>query len=185
MRPSKVKPLSLKDALIIEVPRFVDDRGYFVELFRAGWGEALGLPSFVQTNLSVSRQGVLRGLHFQRPPAAQAKLVTVLEGHIQDVIVDLRPSSPTYGCWEAVELTEQVSQWLYVPEGFAHGFLVLSSRATVLYYCSAYYDPDLDGGIRWDDPQVGIQWALRSQSPLLSPKDARLPYLSAIPNPFV
>lgn len=185
MKLPQVRALSLKDALIVEVPRYADDRGYFAELFRASWGEGLGLPPFVQANLSVSRRGVLRGMHFQRPPAAQAKLVTVLEGQIRDVIVDLRRNSPTYGQWEAVELTDQSGMWLYVPVGFAHGFLVLSARAMVLYYCSAYYEPALDGGIRWDDPQIGIRWGLEGTAPILSPKDASLPYLSAIENPFV
>ncbi|MCX7606972.1 MAG: dTDP-4-dehydrorhamnose 3,5-epimerase [Bacteroidia bacterium] len=181
------EPLSLDGAILLHSPKYTDDRGFFLELFRAYLCEAIGFPPFVQDNLSFSRQGVLRGLHFQRPPHAQAKLVTVLSGHVQDVLVDLRPGSPTYKQWIAVDLKVQEREltWVYVPVGFAHGFLVLSEEAIVLYRCSAYYHPDADGGIRWDDPGIGVQWRLSSgQLPLLSSKDARLPYFDEASNPF-
>lgn len=183
----QVEPLPLKDAFLLHLPRYEDERGYFVELFRRVFAEREGLPDFVQDNLSYSRQGVLRGLHFQRPPHAQAKLVTVLTGAIQDVIVDLRPNSSTYKRWYAVELRAEGPRlsWIYVPVGFAHGFLVLSSEALVLYRCSAYYAPEADGGIRWADPQLAIPWPLsEGQTPIVSPKDAALPLLSQIDNPF-
>jgi len=178
-------PLSLQDAFLLRLKRWKDNRGFFTEVFRHSWAKDLGLPAFVQENVSYSRRYVLRGLHFQRSPAAQAKLVTVLGGHIQDVIVDLRPSSPTYKKWEAVELRSdsEAWEWLYVPEGFAHGFLVLSAEAYVWYRCSAYYAPELDGGIRWNDPELNIAWAVGAELPILSPKDASLPYLRDLPTP--
>lgn len=183
----QIEPLPLEGAFLLHLPRYQDARGYFVELFRKAFAQQEGLPEFVQDNLSYSRGGVLRGLHFQRPPHAQAKLVTVLSGTIQDVIADLRPYSPTYKQWHSVELRAEAEQlsWIYVPVGFAHGFLVLSEEALVLYRCSAYYAPEADGGIRWDDPELRIAWQLSSgYEPLLSPKDAALPFLSEITNPF-
>ncbi|MCS7163198.1 MAG: dTDP-4-dehydrorhamnose 3,5-epimerase [Bacteroidia bacterium] len=185
MKVPHVEALPLADALLLHLPRYTDERGYFVEVGRALLYERLGLPTFVQDNLSYSLRGVLRGLHFQRPPHAQAKLVSVIQGHIQDVLVDLRPSSPTYKRWHAIELSSdrEYFTWLYVPIGFAHGFLVLSEAAWVLYRCSAYYVPEADGGYRWDDPTFGISWKLEG-SPRLSPKDANLPYFSEAENPF-
>lgn len=181
------EPLPLEGAFLVHLPRYRDNRGYFVELFRESEREALGLPPFVQDNLSFSQRGVLRGLHFQRPPHAQAKLVTVLYGTIQDVLVDLRPTSPNYKGWVDVRLSSESDylSWVYVPVGFAHGFLVLSSEAVVVYRCSAYYAPQADGGIRWDDPELAIAWALPpGEKPILSPKDAALLFLSEIENPF-
>jgi len=181
-------PLPLEDAFLLRLKRWKDNRGFFTEAYRESWEKELGLPAFVQENVSFSRRNVLRGLHFQRPPAAQAKLVTVLYGHIQDVIVDLRPTSPTYKKWEAVALRSdsEAWEWLYVPAGFAHGFLVLSAEAYIWYRCSAYYVPELDGGIRWDDPEIGIAWVLGSEPPILSQKDLSLPYLSELqPPPFL
>lgn len=182
-----VEKLPLKDALLIQLPKFYDERGFFAEAFRAEIAERLGLPAFLQDNLSYSRQHVLRGLHFQRPPHAQAKLVCVLRGHIQDVIVDLRPSSPTYKRWYAVELradSENIT-WLYVPIGFAHGFLVLSSEALLWYRSSAYYNKEADGGLRWNDPDLGITWQLpEGKAPIVSAKDAALPFLREWVNPF-
>lgn len=180
--------LSLQGAFLLRLKRWKDTRGFFAEAFREVWGESLGLPPFVQDNVSFSREGILRGLHFQRPPAAQAKLVTVIQGCIQDVIVDLRPDSPTYKQWVSIQLSgdSEMWEWLYVPVGFAHGFLVLSSGAYVWYRCSAYYEPSLDAGVRWDDPDINISWELRTYPPILSPKDAQLPFLEDLqPPPFL
>ncbi|MCX8113326.1 MAG: dTDP-4-dehydrorhamnose 3,5-epimerase [Bacteroidia bacterium] len=181
----EVHPLPLQGALLIHLRKVRDGRGFFAELFRSSFQESLQLPTFVQDNLSYSVRGVLRGLHFQKPPLSQAKLVTVLLGQIRDVIVDLRPSSPTYKQWYAIEIAADASQltWLYVPVGFAHGFYVLSEEALVLYKCSAYYEPSLDAGIRWNDPQLSIDWGLKG-SPILSEKDAALPLLDEQHNPF-
>jgi len=181
------EPLPLAGAFLLRLPRYADERGYFAELFRAEIAPALGLPTWVQDNLSYSRQGVLRGLHFQRPPHAQAKLVTVLQGRIQDVVVDLRPSSPTYRQVYSLLLADEgpYCTWVYVPVGFAHGFYVLSEQALVLYRCSAYYAPQAEGGVRWDDPDLAIPWQIpEGRSPLLSPKDAAWPRLSEQPAPF-
>ncbi len=178
----------LEGAFLLRLKRWRDARGSFTEAFRESWAGDLSLPRFVQDNASFSREGVLRGLHFQKPPAVQAKLVTVIHGHIQDVIVDLRPSSPTYKKWYAVELRSdsEVWEWLYIPAGFAHGFLVLSAEAHVWYRCSAYYEPSLDAGIRWDDPDLNIAWALRTDPPIVSQKDAALPFLRDLkPPPFL
>jgi dTDP-4-dehydrorhamnose 3,5-epimerase len=187
MRAPQREPLKLRDAFALHLPKFIDDRGFFAEAFRYSWSEEESLPPFIQDNLSFSYKGVLRGLHFQRPPHVQAKLVTVLEGEIWDVIVDLRPHSPTYRQWQGVFLRSDAETltWLYVPGGFAHGFYVRSERALVFYRCSAYYEPEADGGIRWDDPAIGIRWEIPAgEQPRLSPKDAALPYLADIANPF-
>jgi dTDP-4-dehydrorhamnose 3,5-epimerase len=183
----KVQPLALPGALLIQLPRWQDDRGFFVETFRVRWAGEINLPAFVQDNLSFSQRGILRGLHFQRPPAAQAKLITVIQGTIQDVIVDLRPNSPTYKQWLSVTLSSEMEewQWLYVPEGFAHGFLVLSETAHVWYRCSAYYAPTSDAGVRWNDPELGIAWRLEDRNPILSQKDSQLPLLKDLDNPFL
>lgn len=181
------EPLPLAGAFLLRWDRYVDERGYFAELFRTEVAERLGLPTFVQDNLSFSRRGVLRGLHFQRAPYVQAKLVTVLQGRIQDVLVDLRPSSATYRQSYIVLLTSEGPHctWVYVPPGFAHGFYVLSDEALVLYRCSAYYAPQVDGGVRWDDPDLGIPWEVPpGTEPILSPKDAALPRLKEQPEPF-
>ncbi|MCS7189705.1 MAG: dTDP-4-dehydrorhamnose 3,5-epimerase [Bacteroidia bacterium] len=186
-KPYVITELPLADAFLLQLPRYADERGFFAEIFRNSLMKELGLAEFVQDNLSFSHKNVLRGLHFQHPPHAQAKLVTVLQGWIQDILVDLRPSSPTYKQWYSVDLRGDSSlfSWVYVPVGFAHGFLVRSDQAIVLYKCSAYYVPAADGGIRWDDPALAIRWALtEGEQPILSHKDANLPYLSEIRNPF-
>lgn len=180
-----IEPLPLKDAFLLHLPRYRDERGYFVETFRGACERDLGLPHFVQDNLSFSRKGVLRGLHFQKPPHPQAKLITVLQGTIRDAIVDLRPSSPSYLQWHAVILSADSERhtWLYAPAGFAHGFYVVSDSALVLYKCSAYYDPAADAGIRWDDPTFAIDWGI-TEMPILSAKDAALPFFDGKQNPF-
>ncbi|HXE81151.1 MAG TPA: dTDP-4-dehydrorhamnose 3,5-epimerase [Vicinamibacterales bacterium] len=165
----------LPGVVILEPEIHRDHRGFFVEIVHAGKLEALGIPNRVaQINQSRSVRGTLRGLHWQwRRP--QAKLVRVLRGEIFDVAVDVRRGSPTFGRWVGVKLSEENFRQTYVPEGFAHGFCVLSETADVEYVCSDLYDPGGEAGLRWDDPTVGIRWPV--SNPLLSERDRRHPLL--------
>ncbi|MBI2568485.1 MAG: dTDP-4-dehydrorhamnose 3,5-epimerase [Candidatus Schekmanbacteria bacterium] len=164
---------------LIETKVFDDDRGYFLEAYKEHEFSAAGIAvQFVQDNISSSRQHVLRGLHFQCPPRAQGKLVRALAGAVFDVAVDIRPSSPTYRQWYAVELSAANRRALYVPVGFAHGFVVVSTSALVLYKTTEVYSPGHDGGIRYDDPAIGVRWPVRA--PVLSAKDAALPPFAAV-----
>lgn len=175
-----VTPTALPDILILEPRRFGDARGFFVESFNARrFAEATGVHAeFVQDNHSRSAQGVLRGLHYQiRQP--QGKLVRVVRGRVFDVAVDLRRSSPAFGRWAGVELSEDNHRQLWIPPGFAHGFLVLSESADFLYKTTDYYAPEHERCVRWDDPSIGIDWPIRGQAPLLSAKDGAAPALSA------
>jgi dTDP-4-dehydrorhamnose 3,5-epimerase len=174
--PFEFRRLQIPDLVLI-VPRvFPDGRGFFMELYKRSDFAAYGVPDhFVQDCYSHSVRGVLRGLHYQKPPRAQGKLVTVLRGEVFDVAVDLRRSAPTYGRWLGVTLSDRNRWTLWVPPGFAHGFCVLSDEADVLYKVTEEYAPDLEGGIRWDDPDLGIDWPIRN--PILSPRDATLPFL--------
>lgn len=158
--------------LLLEPRVFTDERGAFFESFNAAaFAAAVGRPvSFVQDNQSTSRRHVLRGLHYQEPKP-QGKLVRVLAGGIYDVAADIRPDSPTFGRWVGVELTAENRRQLWVPEGLAHGFLVLSESAEVLYKTTDFYAPGCEKCLRWDDPTLGIRWPL-SAPPLLSPRDA-------------
>lgn len=164
---------------VLRPDRFRDARGFFLETFHREKYRSLGLErEFVQDNFSRSCRGTLRGLHFQlRHP--QGKLVMVLRGEVYDVAVDIRRGSPTFGRWLGLTLSEENGCQLYIPEGFAHGFCVLSEEADFLYKCTDFYDPLDDRGILWSDPDLGIAWPI--QGPLLSPKDARLPHLAEIP----
>jgi dTDP-4-dehydrorhamnose 3,5-epimerase len=164
---------------------FGDPRGAFFESFSARAMEGLGLPRhhWVQDNQSSSKAGTLRGLHFQRPPQAQAKLVRVAQGRALDVVVDLRHRSPTFGQHAKVLLTAEQGNVLYVPEGFAHGFLSLEDNTLFLYKCSDYYAPAVEGGLRWDDPALGIDWGIQAEA-LVSPKDAILPTFAELETPF-
>ncbi len=156
--------------LVFEPKIFGDPRGYFVELYHQDIYRQAGLEAaFVQDNLSFSRRGILRGLHYQNP-YPQGKLVTVLEGEVFDVAVDIRRSSPTFGRWHGVTLSGSNKRQFYVPPGFAHGFQVVSETALFHYKCTDFYCPKHEAGIRWDDPQIGIQWPL--PDPLLSSRDA-------------
>jgi dTDP-4-dehydrorhamnose 3,5-epimerase len=168
------------------IPRlFGDPRGVFYETFSARVMHELGLPTdieWVQDNQSKSQPGVLRGLHFQHPPHAQAKLVRVAQGRALDVIVDLRRDSATFGQHVKVELTAAQGNLLFVPIGFAHGFVALEEDTLFLYKCSNYYTPAAEGGLLWNDPALGIVWG--AETPLISPKDAILPTLAELNSPF-
>lgn len=172
------------EGLIEFLPRvFRDDRGYFLETFSQKWFEPLGLqPNFVQDNQSVSKKGVLRGLHFQKPPHAQGKLVRVTSGSALDVAVDLRRNSPTYGQHVTCVLDAEKHNLFYIPEGFAHGFAALEDNTTFLYKCTDFYNQPSEGGILWNDPALGIDWGVTQ--PLVSPKDEVLPPLQNFTSPF-
>ena len=175
----EIERLALADLLLVAPPAFGDDRGFFMERYnKAAFEAALGRPvEFVQDNHSRSRKNVLRGLHYQLPPHPQAKLVSVLAGEIFDVAVDVRRGSPTFGRWEGVILSAENRRQLWVPEGFAHGFLVLSESADVLYKTAGYYAPECDRGIAWNDPDLAIAWPLDGE-PIVSGKDAAAPRLA-------
>ncbi len=162
--------------VLIEQKTFDDHRGYFKETYRQDIFAANGITdTFVQDNVSVSAMDVLRGLHFQRPPMAQAKLVTVYRGTILDVVVDLRGNSPTFKEWMALEISANDHHALFVPEGFAHGFLSLENDTIVHYKVSRPYSPEHDGGIRWNDPGIGVIWPV--SAPRISEKDEALPFI--------
>jgi dTDP-4-dehydrorhamnose 3,5-epimerase len=168
-----VRPASMPDVLVVEPSVFGDDRGFFFESFnRRRLEAAVGRPlDFVQDNHSLSARGVLRGLHYQLP-RPQAKLVRVIRGEVLDVVVDLRRASPTFGRWAGEVLSAENRRQLWIPEGFAHGFLVLSDQAEVLYKTTDYWYPEHEHCIRWDDPAVGIEWPLGGRAPVVSRKDA-------------
>ncbi len=175
----KVIETALPGALILEPQVFGDTRGFFYESYnKAKWIEAGIDVDFVQCNVSRSARGVLRGLHYQWPNP-QGKLVSVLEGEVYDVAVDIRRGSPTFGQSTGVMLTADNHRHFWVPEGFAHGFCVLSEFATFTYQCTALYDPKADAGIRWNDAALGIDWPL--SEPLLSDKDGKTPLLEDVP----
>ena len=184
----KFTKTSIEGVVVIEPTVFGDNRGYFMETYHKEEFAAAGLDmEFVQDNQSRSKKGVLRGLHFQTQHT-QGKLVRVVEGEVFDVAVDLRPGSATFGKWEGVILTEENKKQFYIPEGFAHGFLVLSDVATFQYKCTDYYDPEHEGGIAWDDAEIGIKWPLEGISEvILSDKDKDRQTLSEFvqkENPF-
>jgi dTDP-4-dehydrorhamnose 3,5-epimerase len=168
----ETRATKFSEALVIAPDVFLDERGYFKEVYSQKKYESLGVPDiFVQDNVSYSSRGVLRGMHYD---LRMAKLVQCLQGVIYDAIVDMREGSPTYRQWDALELSSDNHLQLYVPPGFAHGFYVLSDYAVVLYKQTALYDPRYERAVSWRDPGIGIQWPLEGREPLLSPKDARL-----------
>lgn len=176
--------LEIPEVVLVEAKAFGDARGFFVEMYKRSDFVTHGISQpFIQDNYSHSIRGVLRGLHYQQEPAAQGKLVAVIRGEIFDVAVDIRSGSPTSGRWVSVTLSDTNRRMLYVPVGFAHGFCVLSAEADVVYKTTAEYAPDLERGIRWDDPALGIRWPI--QAPVLSPTDACLPLLQQADNHFV
>jgi dTDP-4-dehydrorhamnose 3,5-epimerase len=169
----------LEGLVLLEPVVHGDARGFFVETFRADAARSFGIPTeFVQDNHSRSRQGTLRGIHFQTSPG-QGKLVRAARGTVWDVVVDLRRGSPTFGQWEAVELDDVKGRMLWIPVGFGHGFLVLSEVADFVYKCTNYYDPATEAGIRFDDPDVGIEWPSGVEL-LYSDRDATAPLLSEV-----
>ena len=176
---------TLSDLWLVQPRVHRDERGFFVERWKEQAFNELGLPAFVQDNHSRSLRGTLRGLHFQAPPHAQGKLVTALCGRVFDVAVDLRTDSPGYGRWDAVTLDGDDPTWLWVPPGFAHGFLVLSASADILYKVTDRYAPETEGGLAWDDPELGIAWPLEpGETPTLSGRDTRWPALRELRSPF-
>lgn len=175
--PFEFTPLSLPGVVLVQPRVFSDARGFVLETYRRHEFATAGLTEiFVQENHSSSNKGTLRGLHFQRPPMAQGKLVRVLAGEIYDVAVDLRKGEPTFGKWVGVTLSARDHQSLYVPAWCAHGFCVLSERADVLYKMTAEYAPALESGIAWDDPSIGITWPVND--PILSARDRAWPSLA-------
>jgi dTDP-4-dehydrorhamnose 3,5-epimerase len=171
---------------LIKPKRFSDSRGWFSETYSRRAAETLGITDeFVQDNHSLSRPaGTVRGLHFQTSPHAQAKLVRCIRGRMMDYAVDLRQGSPSYGRHVAAELTAENGWQLYVPVGFAHGFVTLEPDTEVVYKVTSYYAPESDGGVRWNDPAIGIDWPLPPGGPALSPKDETLPLLADWQSPF-
>jgi dTDP-4-dehydrorhamnose 3,5-epimerase len=180
----KFQRLEIPDVILIEAQAFEDGRGLFVETYKRSIFSANGIDdTFVQDNYSHSLRGVLRGLHYQKHPKAQAKLVTVLKGEIFDVAVDIRRGSPTYGRWVGETLTAKDCRLIYIPVGFAHGFCVLSEQADVLYKVTAEYAPELDRGVIWNDPDIGIRWPI--DAPTVSLKDAQLPSFKSSGSDFL
>lgn len=175
----------IEGLLILEPNLLLDDRGYFLESYnKKKFEEAIGKISFLQDNESKSFKGVLRGLHFQKPPYAQAKLVRCIKGKVLDVAVDIRNESKTYGQHVIVELSEKNKKQVFIPRGFAHGFAVLSNSATVSYKVDNSYAPEYNAGIRWNDRSLNIQWGLNAGEVLVSDKDAKLPFFSDFETPF-
>ena len=181
----KIEPTDLPDVLILTPARFGDERGWFSETFNAARLAVAGLDMvWVQDNHSMSaRVGTLRGLHFQAPPHAQDKLVRCSRGAIFDVAVDIRRGSPSYGAWVGVELTAQNGRQMLVPKGFLHGFVTRAADSEVQYKCSDVYAPECDGGISWNDPDIGIDWGV--SAPVLSAKDSAAPAFRDFVSPFV
>lgn len=175
----RVIATGLEGVVIIEPDVFKDNRGYFYEAFNEQrFVEATGIDThFVQDNESRSATNVVRGLHFQLPPYAQSKLVSVVCGKILDIAVDIRRGSSTFGQYVSVELSGENHRQLFIPRGFAHGFVVLEGDAVVRYKCDSYYAPSAEGAIRWDDPTLNIDWSIDSNSAILSEKDANSPLL--------
>ena len=174
------------DGLVVLKPTiFKDNRGYFMESYnQKNINKLVGNVNFVQDNESESSRGVLRGLHFQKPPYAQAKLVRCLKGSVLDVVLDLRKDSKTYGIFETILLTEENKKQLFIPKGFAHGFVVLSETAIFSYKVDNYYNPDSESGVLWNDLALNIDWKINKKEIIVSEKDKSLPTFNNIINPF-
>lgn len=178
-----VQKTNLEGVLIIQPEVFKDDRGYFFESFNAVKYEKLSLPSqFVQDNESQSQKNVLRGLHFQAPPFAQGKLIRVIQGEILDVAVDIRKDSKAFGKWTSCVLSSKNKTTFWIPEGFAHGFVTLTEDTIVMYKCTSLYNKESEGSIRWNDPDLNIDW--NTKNPILSPKDSVAPFFKDFISPF-
>ncbi|HEU5292150.1 MAG TPA: dTDP-4-dehydrorhamnose 3,5-epimerase [Cyclobacteriaceae bacterium] len=174
----KISPTGFADLYVLEPTVYTDPRGFFFESYNSETMQNLGINiDFVQDNQSFSKRGVLRGLHFQKNPHAQTKLVSVLAGKILDVVVDLRKGQPTFKKFFSVELSDENNLQLFVPKGFAHAFVVLSESASVLYKCDVHYSKSNEGGIRFDDPDLNIDWHVPVDQLTLSEKDLKLPFL--------
>ncbi|CAK7003591.1 MAG: dTDP-4-dehydrorhamnose 3,5-epimerase [Petrimonas sp.] len=170
----KITTTAIEGVVILEPKVFGDERGYFFESFsQREFEEKVCKTTFVQDNESSSRYGVLRGLHFQKPPHAQAKLVRVVKGKVLDIAVDIRKGSPTFGHHVSIELSGENKRQLFIPRGFAHGFAVLSDEVVFQYKCDNYYVPHSEGGILWNDPALGIDWKLPEEDVILSEKDKK------------
>lgn len=182
----KVEPTKLPGVMILTPRRFEDPRGFFSEVYNRDTLVSHGITAeFVQDNHSLSRTaGVVRGLHFQAPPHAQDKLVRVGAGRVIDVAVDIRKGSPTFGEWVAVELSAALGNQLFIPKGFLHGFATLEDNCELLYKCSDVYSPECDGAVRFDDPDIGIDWGVDTSAAILSEKDAAAPLLKDFVSPF-
>ncbi|MEP3295049.1 dTDP-4-dehydrorhamnose 3,5-epimerase [Tateyamaria sp.] len=180
-----ITPTTLKEVLVITPQRHGDKRGFFSETWNSKLLAESGVDvDFVQDNQSISsREGTLRGLHFQRPPHAQDKLVRCGRGSLFDIAVDIRKGSPTYGQWVGEELSFENGKQLFVPRGFLHGFITREPDTEILYKCSDYYSPECDGAVRFDDPDIGINWG--QEPSVLSDKDANAPMLSQFDSPFI
>lgn len=177
---------SIEGVFVIEPRVFEDSRGYFFESFsQREFDEKIGKITFVQDNESMSNYGVLRGLHFQRPPYTQSKIVRCVKGAVLDVAVDIRKGSPTYGQHVAVELTEDNHRQFFISKGFAHGFSVLSETAIFQYKCDEFYHPEADGGISLLDDSLGIDWRIPEEKAILSEKDTKHPLLKDFDSPFI
>lgn len=182
--PFEFKKLEIPDVILIKPKIFYDVRGFFLETYKSSDFLKAGIEkTFVQDNLSYSKKGVLRGLHYQLNPASQGKLVRVLKGKILDVAVDIRKGSPTFGRWISEILSEDNRHMLWIPEGFAHGFLSLEEGTEVLYKNTSEYEPSLDRGIIWNDPEIGINWGI--DNPIVSDKDNKHPLLKEADNNFI
>lgn len=181
-----VRTTKLQGVVVLKPRRFADARGFFVEIYNQRVFRAAGVTAtFVQDNHSYSREpGTVRGLHFQLPPATQAKLVRVTRGRVYDVAVDLRRGSPTYGQWIAEPLSAEGGEQIFLPHGFAHGFCTLDADTEVVYKVDAYYAPALDSGIIWNDPSLNISWPVAPGAAVLSDKDTRLGTFAAFASPF-
>jgi len=181
--PFQFTGLEIPDVVLIEPRVFPDERGFFMETYKLSDFAASGVPgSFVQDNHSRSAKGVLRGLHYQKNPAAQGKLVRAIVGEIFDVAVDMRKGSPTFGKWVGQTLSAENRRIMYCPPGFAHGFCVASESAEVVYKVTAEFAPETEAGVTWDDPEIGIEWPLTD--PLVSPRDREWPGLHDADNNF-
>ena len=177
----KISPTKISEVLVLEPDVYADERGYFMETFRSSYLTNHGVElNFVQDNQSQSRIGTLRGLHYQLE-FPQGKLVRVISGTVFDVAVDIRKSSSTFGNWVGETLSAENKKQLWIPPGFAHGFLVLSNSAELFYKCTEYYHPEDDHSLLWNDPAVGIEWPLQNREPILSEKDRIAQCLSQIP----
>ena len=176
-----IEKTNLAGILLIKPKIFADSRGHFLEVYRKQLLKQNGIDiDFVQDNVSKSTKGTLRGLHYQKPPSSQAKLVMAVHGKVLDVAVDMRKYSATFGQHFSAELSSQNRHMMFIPSGFAHGFSVLSDEATIYYKCSDYYNKELECGVRWDDSDLNINWKV--DNPILSDKDQSLPYFKAVEN---